>query len=158
MRIRVVVADEGEARFYDAVSRRSLKLRGRVTNPAAHLHDRDLKSDRPGRVYDRAPAATGRRGAVGHHGTGGERRPKQREAELFARRIVDDLVEAQREDQFDGIVVMAGPPFLGMLRAALLRSPRLKVTAEVPKDLLHQDEDAVREHLPDEAFLPGARS
>jgi protein required for attachment to host cells len=151
-----LVADEGEARFYDGVSRRSLKAFGRLTNPAAHLHDRDLKSDRPGRVYDRAPSGAGRRGAVGHHGTGGERSPKQHEAELFARRIVDDLVQAEREDQFDGIVVVAGPPFLGMLRAVLLKSPHLKVTAEVPKDLVHQDDDAVREHLPDDVFLPVA--
>jgi protein required for attachment to host cells len=155
MRVRVVVADESEARFYDAdSSTRALRLGGRVLNPAAHLHDRDLKSDRPGRVFDHAPASSGRRGAVGHHSTGGERRPREQEARRFARRIADELVQAQREDRFDRLVLMAGLPFFGKLRAAIRRSLRSKLSAEVSKDLVHLGEDAVRQHLPDDVFQP----
>jgi protein required for attachment to host cells len=47
---------------------------------------------------------------------------------------------------------MAGAPFLGMLRAALRKSVRATVIAEVPKDLVHQTEREVRMHMPREVF------
>ena len=85
---RIVVADQGEARFYDRAGASAvLRAAGSLENPAAHQHDRDFKSDRPGRVFNRAPAAGQRRGTVARHATTGERRPRKREAELFAKRI-----------------------------------------------------------------------
>jgi|SRR5688572_20566482 len=153
MNVRIVVADESEARFYDIGGPRvPLRLAGRVENPSGRLRDRDLKSDRPGRVFDRAPTAGRRRGAVTHHATGGERRPHKQETQRFAREIVRTLEEARREDEFDRLVLMAGPPFLGMLRAALRKSVRATVVAEVSKDLVHQTEREVRLHLPREIF------
>jgi protein required for attachment to host cells len=153
VRVRIVVADESEARFYDIGGPRApLQLAGRLENPAARLHDRDLKSDRPGRVFDRAPPATGRRGAVAHHGTGGERKPRDQEAQRFARQIVRTLDQAHRQDQFDRLVLMSGPPFLGTLRAALRKSARSTLIGEVAKDLVHQTEREVRAHVPREIF------
>jgi hypothetical protein len=49
MRIRILVADQSEARFYDLGGQHGLALVGRLADPLAHLHDRDLMSDRPGR-------------------------------------------------------------------------------------------------------------
>ncbi len=152
MRVRIVVADQGEARFYDLVGREAaLRPAGHITDPNARLHDRDFKSDRPGRVFDHAPAATGRRGAVAHHGTGGERRPRKHEAQLFARQIAAQL-EAAKPGEFDRLVLMAEPSFLGVLRAALSKSLHATVVAEVPKDLVHQGDDALRAHLGPEIF------
>ena len=152
MFVRIVVADEGEARFYD-VTRPEVRLQevGRLEDPASRLHDRDFKSDRPGRVFDHAPG-TGRRGAVPHHAVGGESGPHKHEAELFARRIVQQLERAQQEKGFDRIVLMAGPAFLGLLRQALPKSLRSMVVAEVHKDLVHEADEAVQAHLPREAF------
>jgi len=158
MRVRVVVADESEARFYDSASPDgALRLAGRLTDPAARLHDRDFKSDRPGRVFDHAPVPGRRRGAVAHHGTGGERRPRKHEAARFAHEIAGELDRARREDRFDRLVVMAGPPFLGALRAALPEPVRARVMAEVPKDLVHQADSAVREALQRAASSPATR-
>lgn len=155
-RVRIVVADEGEARFYDIAGPDApLRLCGRVANPSARLHDRDLKSDRPGRVFNRAPPAAGRRGAVAHHSTGGERRPRVQQAQRFARRIAQELDQAQQQNQFDRLVLMAGPRFLGTLRNALRNSVRDPV-ATVARDLVHEDERAVRDHLPAEVFLSGS--
>jgi protein required for attachment to host cells len=152
-----VVADESEARFYDIGGPRvRLQLAGRVENPVGRLRDRDLKSDRPGRVFDRAPTAGRRRGAVAHHATGGERRPHKMETQRFARQIVRTLEEARRKGQFDRLVLMAGAPFLGALRAALQKSVRATLIAEVPKDLVHQTEREVRTHVPREIFQTSA--
>ncbi len=154
MRVRIVAADRGEARFYD-VSRADSKLQlvGNLTDPKAHLHNRDFNSDRPGRVFDHAPASGHRRGAVSHHGTGGEESPKQHEAQLFARRVVEELTAAQLRGEFDRLVLMAGPAFIGELRAAIPKPLHDSIVAEIHKDLLHQDESAIREHLPPDMFF-----
>jgi protein required for attachment to host cells len=147
-----VVADRGEARFYDTEHPNSkLELAGRMTDPDAHLRDRDFKSDRPGRVFDHAPDS-GRRGAVAHHGTGGERSPSRHEAELFARRIVDELHDELRRDRFDSLVLMAAPEFLGDLRHVMPKSLREVTAIEIDKDLVHQEEADIRKHLPTDVF------
>ena len=155
MRVRIVVADQAEARFYDAEPPDpALHLAGRLTDPLAHQHDRQIGSDRPGRVFDHAPAAGTRRGAVAHHATGGEgdRRPRRHEAMMFARRIAQDLALAQRQGRFERIVIVAEPGFLGLIRQALPPGLGASVAAEVPKDLVHQTEAVVRAHLPLEAL------
>jgi len=148
MRIRILVADQSEARFYDLGPCNALELVGSLADPLAHLHDRDLVSDRPGRKFDRAPLLAGRRGATAHHATGGERSPGKHEAESFARRITAELEKARRRGDFEGLIVMSGPAFLGLLREALPDSIRATLVAEVAKDLLHQGVDAITEHLP----------
>jgi protein required for attachment to host cells len=147
---RIIVADQAEARFYDLSDDAQLQIAGHLSNASARLHDRDLKSDRPGRVFDRAPPASGRRGSVAHHATGGSQSPRKHESALFARRIAVALVRAHRAGQFDQLVIMAGSPFLGLLRAALPGSLGQSVVAEVAKDLVHQPETAVRAHLPED--------
>ena len=63
-----------------------------VVEAAKLLHDRDLKSDRPGRVYNSAAAPRGRRGAMAHHATGGERTPPDdlRHGALSDEQIMED--------------------------------------------------------------------
>jgi len=149
MRIRVLVADQSEARFYDLGPHNALNLVGSLTDPLAHLHDRDLKSDRPGRKFDHAPLTAGRRGATAHHAAGGERSPRRHEAESFARRIAAELEQARQRGEFERLIVMSGPPFLGLLREAMPESIRATLAAEVSKDLLHhQGTDAIIAHLP----------
>lgn len=153
MRIRIVVADQAEARFYDAEPPEAgLRPSGRLRDPTARLHERELVSDRPGRLFERAPAAGGRRGATAHHDTGGERSARRYAAVAFARRIAMQLERAQRLGRFDRVVLMASPRFLGTLRRVL--SPRLGrcVVAEVPKDLVHQSDQVVNAHVPREAL------
>lgn len=150
MHTRVVVADQSEARFYDVVdiAARNLRLAQRLTDEAAHLHDRDMVSDKPGRVFDHAPPASGRRGSVGHHSTGSERTPRKHEAESFARTIVAALDKARNAGEFDRLVLMAGPAFLGLLRDSLPKTLERVVTAQINKDLVHQSEADITDHLP----------
>jgi protein required for attachment to host cells len=155
MRVRIVVADQGEARFYDSVAADApLQLAGRIADPKARLHDRDFKSDRPGRVFDHAPASGARRGSVAHHSTGGERRPHKREAERFARQVAAILAAAEPAG-FDRLVLVASPSFLGPLRTSLPKWLRGRVVGEIRKDLVHQQDDAqLRAHLTREMFQP----
>jgi len=132
----VIVADQSGARIF-LMRGAAMRLAGTLENPAARLHDRDLKSDRPGRVFDRAPAARGRRGAVGHHATGGERKPRRQLELAFTRSIAAAAAASRRESGFDRLVVVAGPRFLGQLRRSLPAALRTRVVAEVAKDWVH---------------------
>ena len=156
MHARVVVADQSEARFYDLDTLGGgMRLSGRLTDEVAHLHNRDLVSDKPGRVFDHAPLQAGRRGAVAHHGTGGERSPRKHEAEQFAHRIAAELEKARGAGEFERLVLMAGPEFLGMLRGALPRTLEGIIAAQVNKSLVHQSDAAIKQHLPwDELSFP----
>ena len=143
-KIRIVVADLAEAIFYDAASLQSRpKEIGRISDPAAHLHERDLVSDRPGR---------------GHASVGGARHamdleddPRRRGAVRFAKRIARRLDEARRKGEFEELVVVAGPPFLGVMRGELSRPTRQRVVHEIPKDLVHGPVESLRRHLPEPA-------
>ncbi len=152
MRVRIVVADRSEARFYDALHANAhLQLIGQLTDSQARLHDRDLKSDRPGRVFDRASGG-GRRGAVAHHATGGERSPLQHEAEVFAQRIAGELEKSLNEHAFERMVLIAEPGFLGQLRSVMPKSLLKTVVQQVNKDLVHQDDRTILGHLSAEVF------
>jgi protein required for attachment to host cells len=144
---RVVVADQSEADFYDMRGRGALKPAGHLADPKARLHDRDLTSDRPGRVFDRAPPAKGRRGAGARHSADGGRSPRKHRAEVFARKIVAQLRKAQRSGSFDRLVIIAAPAFLGLLRLAMPKTLREAIVREIPKDLVHQGVGAVRSQL-----------
>lgn len=154
MSVRIVVANQAEAAFYDLKGRIGVpQLRTRLTDPLAHLHDRDFKSDRPGRMSDHAAIPGHRRGASAHHGTGGERRPRKHEAELFARAVAQQLEQGHQNGEFQHLVLMAAPAFLGLLRKAMASSVRACVTAEVNKDLVHEPAAALQAHVPPDALL-----
>ncbi len=158
MRVRVVVADQSEARFYD-VERYDGELRpaGEISDPLAHLHNREMQSDRPGRKFDRAPLRSGRRGSTAHHGVGSDRKPRRHEAALFAHRIGHEIAAAQRAARFDRLVLIAPPAFLGLLREALPAALRQIITAEIAKDLVHEPPSTVRGYVPPETFGFAAR-
>ncbi|MFI4868128.1 MAG: host attachment protein [Steroidobacterales bacterium] len=154
MKIYIAVADQSEARFYEVEHPAGpLRLTGQLTDPKAHLHDQEFTSDRAGRMSDGGPIGSGRHGASSH-GTESERRPREREARLFAQQIAAAIEHAHRDGHIERLILMAGPRFLGLLREELSPAVRGLVTEEIHKDLVHEPESAVLSHLPAEAFHP----
>jgi protein required for attachment to host cells len=150
MNVRIIVANESAALLYDLKDRaKGLQFAGQLSDPRARLHDRDLVSDRPGRRPDHAPLQSGRRGASPHHATAGEHEAHKHEIETFARKVARELESARLAGRFDRLVIMAGPKFLGMLRAELPASVKATLAAEVPKDLVNHPLHAITEHLPE---------
>lgn len=144
--VRLVIADEREASFFDlASSRADLRARGALTSDAAGLKDRDLESDRPGRGAHRVTPS--------RHAIDGERSAERHEAEQFARQVARAIDAARVRHEFDRLVIMAAPRMLGLLREALPDSCRPVVAAEIPKDFGRQDEKTIREAVPREVFF-----
>jgi protein required for attachment to host cells len=143
-RIRIVVADQAEAIFYDTPSLQAQPREvAHISDPLAHQHDRDFSSDRPGRSYE---SVGGQRHAIER-----ENDPRSREAVRFAKRISRRLDEARRKGEYDELIVVAGPPFLGLMRKEMSRPTRERVVHEIRKDLVHSPVESLRRHLPESA-------
>jgi protein required for attachment to host cells len=139
-RYRILVADQAEAIFYDAPTLHDApKEVARISDPLARLHDRELATDRPGRSYESMGAT--------RHSIQREDTPRRIEAVRFARRIARRLDDARRKDEFDQLVVVAGPPFIGLVRAQLSGPTRARVSREIPKDLVHSTPDVLARQL-----------
>jgi protein required for attachment to host cells len=143
-RIRIVVADQAEAIFYDTTSLQARPSEvGRISDPVAHLHEQDMVSDRPGRGHASVGGA--------RHAMELEDEPRRQEAVRFAKRIARRLDEARRKGEFEELIVVAGPPFLGVMRQQLSRPTRQRVVHEIRKDLVHGTVESLRRHLPESA-------
>jgi protein required for attachment to host cells len=145
MNVRVVVADERAASFFDVAQLSAQpEARGSMHNDAARP-DRELETDRPGRRFG---------GTQGNrHALDGERSSERHETELFAKAVARSLDGARARNEFDRLVLIAAPRMLGLLRDALPAPCRSIIAAEVAKDLVHEDAEAIRSAVPREAFI-----
>jgi protein required for attachment to host cells len=145
MNVRIVVADERQAAFYDLFRPSGpLEVVGGVENEAGGKRDFDLESDRPGR----------RSGGMGqHHDVDGERSSAHHELTLFARAVAHRLYEERNRREFDKLVLMAPPKMLGMLRQAMPSTCKDAIASEIAKDLLHRGADAIIGAVPREVFF-----
>jgi protein required for attachment to host cells len=104
------------------------------------LHpNRDLVSDKPGRVQE--SATTGRHAVeprVDYH---------RLEKEKFAQGLAKVLDQAAVAGSFTRLVLVAPPRTLGDLRAALAPRTQALVVGEIDKDLTHERPDQIETHL-----------
>jgi protein required for attachment to host cells len=137
---RILVADQAQAIFYDAPTLRTApKEVARISDPLARLHDRDFGTERPGRTHESLGAT--------RHSIQRENTPRRTEAVRFARRIARRLDDARRKGEFEQLVVVAGPPFLGLVREELSRPTRARVAREIGKDLVHSTPEVLARKL-----------
>jgi protein required for attachment to host cells len=155
MNVRIVVADERQASFFDAVTPRSpMTERGSLHNERSGKRDIELETDRPGR---RAGGANGfghgMGGAEGaHHGFTGEKSTVQHELTLFAKEVARKIETDRARNEFDRLVIVAGPKMLGLLRQSLSNPTQSMLAGEISKDILRQGPDVILKAVPVEAF------
>ncbi len=154
MNIRVVVADERRATFFDVARPSSLREAGAVENPVAGLKDTDLETDRAGRRFGGAQGGNGRNATQGHHhGVDGERSTLQHDLTLFAKEV-GRRVDADRVNhKFDKLVIVAAPKMLGLIRQAISPPLQSMIAGEVAKDLVNHGPDAILKVIPQDAFF-----
>lgn len=156
MNVRVVVADERHANFFDASKYGApLTLRASLENPNGGKKDIDLETDRPGRRFGGASGV--RRGSgpqqAHHHGVNGERSTERHELTLFAKEVAQKIDSDRVKHEFDRLIIIAGPKMLGLLRQELPQTCRGVIAGEISKDLARHGEDTIRGVLPREAFF-----
>ena len=138
----VMVADAARARIFSKDSAKSpLNALDQLVSPEAKLPERDRKTDRPGRVYDIQ--------GEGRHAVGTHTSPKEQDALRFAGEVVDYLEDGRVARQFDHLILVAEPHFLGLLRKVIKPPLEKTITLEVNKDLSKASEMEIRTHLPE---------
>lgn len=141
----VLVADSAVGRIFRApTSSGNLEEFESLTHSASRLHGRELGSDRPGRTYDRVGG--------GRHATEPRTDPTEVESARFAEQLASRLNAARAGGEFQRLMLVAAPHFLGMLRKNLDPATRASVTLELDQDLTRFSPDEIRKHLPDHLY------
>lgn len=142
----VVVADSAMARVF-VVPGTGDPMREVETfaHPEARLAVRELTSDLPGSV-------SGGRGSQ-HHALQSRVGPKEQQTIDFARLLADRIESGRTGHEFERLVLVASPAFLGHLRASLGADTRRLVAGELDHDYVKMNPAEIRKQLPD-AFFP----
>lgn len=116
-----------------------------AVHSAARLQDQELLSDRAGRAFDSQ--------ANHRHGMEAPTDPHDQEAQRFAHELAERIHVHHNAHDFDGLVLVAPPRFLGFLRKALDEQVAKQVLASLDRDLTRVYTAAeVQSHLPDPIY------
>lgn len=131
----VAVAQRAKARFFlhEGPGRGLTEIEDRV-HPSARAANRDVDTDRPGRVHD----SFGR-----HHPLERHESSKEHAAQEFAREIASVIAGHRVRGEIGRVVLVAEPRFLGLVRAALDAPTARLVDGEVAKELTDFDAAAI---------------
>ena len=142
-KIWVLVADANRARYFETDSPTGdLRETTDMVHPESRLHERAIRTDKPGRAFDRS--------GQGRHALSERESIREQSAIAFAIEIADHLDNARTKHSFDRLIVVAPPKFLGELRERLDDNVRDLITLELDKDLAHIEKAAeIRTHLPE---------
>lgn len=156
MNVRIVVADERQANFFDAVTPKApLTARGSLINESGGKKDIELETDRAGRRYGGTNGVSHGSGPVQghHHGVNGERSTEQHDLTIFAKEVARRIDAGRARNEFDKLVLVAAPKMLGLLRQSLPTPSQSLLAEAISKDIVHQGPDAVLRLIPADTFF-----
>jgi len=155
MNVRIVVADERQANFFDAVTPKApLTARGSLVNESGGKKDSELETDRPGRRYGGTNGASHGGQVQGHHhGVNGERSTEQHDLTIFAKEVAKRIDASRARNEFDKLVLVAAPKMLGLLRQSLPTTSQTLLAGAISKDIVHQGQDAIMRVIPEDTFF-----
>ncbi|MGZ3772664.1 MAG: host attachment protein [Pseudobdellovibrionaceae bacterium] len=128
MKTWIIVVNRSEARIfsYDNKPNSEIQFVRKLDNPKGRLKAQDINASKPGILS--TPSIHGPRLEKAET-------PTQHVAQEFAKRVTEFLdVSLQRKD-FDNVIVIAEPNFLGRLRNLFSQQLNSRVSREISKDL-----------------------
>lgn len=125
----IVVADRTRARLFSYRRGSQLELAGELSSPDGRKRDQEIDTDRPGQVVSATGSAP--HALVRHEPS------HEHAASDFARKIARRIESARNQNQFEDLVLVAEPRFLGMLRSALDSVTAKHVRRAAGHDLAH---------------------
>jgi len=138
----VLVTHEAGARVFENLGPgKGLRLIQSIDHPEGRLQDGDFDADRPGRSF-RRDAGDVRRAAMSR-----SEGPHERAVSDFARALASRLQHARTTGEYDRLVLVAPPKFLGLLRASLDSPTERCIVGSLDKDLAASDEKELVKQL-----------
>jgi len=136
----IVVADAAVAKIYSTNKGiTSLDPVEEFECEEARLHDRDLTSDRAGRSFDSFGS--------GRHETSAATGPREQLAIRFAKTISDYLDQGRIKNDYDQLIIVAEPKFLGLLGNAFDSEVSKLVLNQHSKDFTKHKAEEIRQYL-----------
>lgn len=128
-----VVANRTDAIIYRDGENKKFQPVEHLLNPEGNRKERDLDSDRPGKSNSNAPHTAYKHPMVSEHQRHDETVRK------FSNRISRTLDSARSQGQFDELVLVAEPHFLGQLKSALSEPLKKCVVHQLPREYMDTD-------------------
>lgn len=122
----IVVANASCARIFSKVKGdHQLNLIKELEHPDSRKKAKDLVSDGKGRYMARDSA-------VGTYSS--RTNPKEVEAEHFAKELADILEHGRKINDFKSLILVASPPFQGMIKDHISDNLLAQISDTIPKD------------------------
>ena len=138
----VLVAHEAGARLFENHGPgKGLDLVDEIDHPEGRMRDGELVSDRPGRSF-RKDSGDPRRASMSQN-----EGPRERVVATFARDLATRLQRGRVRNEYQRLVLVAPPRFLGLLRSSLDGPTAQLVVGSLHKDLATTKEAELIEHL-----------
>jgi protein required for attachment to host cells len=138
-----VVTDGGRGRILQKRDtwdgRHALDTQSEFVSADIHSHTHELGAEPPGRGHESANAA--------HHAVEPREDLHRTEKRKFVDEVARVLNEANAQDAFDRLILVAPARALGELDHALDAATQLKVVARLQKDLTHVPNADLPEHF-----------
>lgn len=140
----IVVADAARARIFHWAGReRTLDQIYQLDHPQTELHEGDLRTGGKGEVSQRSGSGTFQ--------SGPNITTSEKHAQDFARELAEFLRKKRNRDEFNGLVLVAAPRFLGWLRESLDSDTAQMIEKEIDKNWAQHDREKIEELLKSEA-------
>jgi protein required for attachment to host cells len=138
----ILVAHQAGARvFENRGPGNGIELVDEIEHPQGRERDGKIDTDRPGRSF-RKNSSDPRRAAMSRSES-----PHERVVAGFARSLAQRLQQGRVHNQFQRLVLVAPPRFLGLLRSSLDGPTEQLVIGSLDKDLARAEEVELIEHI-----------
>jgi len=142
----VVVADGSQARIFSRQSAQDpLSEKESFDNSVARLKASEILTDQAGRSMQSF-------GGGARSGMELQTDPAELEEDRFAHRLAEHLGKAAHLNEFQSLVLIAAPRFLGSLRQEITPLVKTKIVGEMPKNLKAMGAAEIQKHLDDADF------
>ncbi len=148
MSIWILVCDASRAVLY-ATEKRGDEWQsiGTYSHPESRMKSSELSPTEPGHSLKS-------KGGTRHTVMESSTSPKQAEKEHFARQLAEVANDGAKQQNFNGLVLVAPPHFAGLVEHHLSAEAKKRMKATVHKDYTITDVRAAQQHLEDAVFAP----
>ena len=145
--ICVIVLDYTCARIFHSSSPKGpLEEKKVLVHSENRLHDKNMTSDRQGYSFSSH--------GYGRNALSKSEDPKEHEIKQFVKEISEYLKISEANNEFDKLVIIAGPKLLGVLKKQLNNNLRKLITYELKKNIAKLSANEIRKHLPEYLTQP----
>lgn len=136
----VLVAESSRAKVYKVNGRLApITEIGAMVHPEGRMHEGDLVTDTAG--------SDGGSVGQGRHVMDNRMSAKDHESQAFARELAGYLESGRTSGDFDRLVLVAPPGFLGNLRNTLSKEVLSMVERQIDKNLVQKPPEVLRNYL-----------